>query len=87
MRKEAKHLGRQSHKYRDKPFHYTHAAYTDANKLHHRTLKAIKLHHWRDWLEKAEDPDIWTIQKLLAAPASDGGKHQNPGAQIQNREY
>jgi hypothetical protein len=78
LRKEAKHLGRQSYKNRDKPFHYTHAAHTDANKLYHRTLKATKLHHWRDWLEKAEDPDIWTIQKLLAAPATDGSSTKIP---------
>lgn len=78
LRKEAKHQGRQSHKYRDKPFHHTHAAFADANKLYHRTLKATKLNHWRDWLEKAEDPDIWTIQKLLAASASNGSSTKIP---------
>lgn len=62
----------------DKPFHYVHAAYKDANKLYHRTLKTTKMQHWRDWLEKADDPDIWTIQKLLASPASDGGSSKIP---------
>jgi ribonuclease HI len=78
LRKEAKKLGRESYKHKDKPFHYIHAAHTDANKLYHRTLKTTKLQHWRDWLEKAEDPDIWTVQKLLAAPASDGGNSKIP---------
>ena len=78
LRKKAKNLGRQSHKNRDKPFHYTHVAYEDADKLYHRTLNSTKLNHWRDWLEKAEDPDIWTVQKVLAAPASDGGSSKIP---------
>jgi ribonuclease HI len=78
LRKEAKKLGRQSYTHRDKPFHFTHAAYADANKCYHRTLKNTKMHHWRDWLEKAEDPDIWTVQRLLAAPASDGGSSKIP---------
>ena len=29
-------------------------------------------------MEKADDPDIWTIQKLLASPASDGGSSKIP---------
>ena len=78
LRKKAKKLGRESYKHRDKPFHYVHAAHTDANKLYHRTLDTTKRQHWRDWLEKAEDPDIWTISKLLAAPASDGGGSKIP---------
>ena len=78
LRREAKRLGRQAYKFRDKPFHYSHAIYEDADKLYHRTLKSTKLNHWRDWLEKAEDPDIWTVQKMLAAPASDGGSSKIP---------
>jgi hypothetical protein len=50
----------------------------DTDKLYHRSVKSTKLHHWRDWLERAEDPDIWTVQKLLAAPATDGGSARIP---------
>jgi ribonuclease HI len=78
LRKEAKKLGRQSYKHRNKPFHFTHAAYVDANKCYHSTLDRTKKQHWRDWLENAEDPDIWTVQRLLAAPASDGGSSKIP---------
>ena len=78
LRKESKRLGRHSYKNRDKPFHYTHAQYADATKLYHRTLDATKMNHWRDWLEKAEEPDIWTVQKLIAAPATDGGSTKIP---------
>lgn len=77
-RREAKKLGRQTFKFRDKPFHYVHTAYKDANKLYHRTLQSTKMQHWWDWLEKVDNPDIWTIQKLLAALASDGGSSKIP---------
>jgi hypothetical protein len=50
----------------------------DTDKLYHRSVKSTKLHHWRDWLERAEDPDIWTVQKLLAAPATDGSSARIP---------
>ena len=65
-------------KFKHKPFHHTHAAYEDANKLYHRELEHTKKNHWRDWLEKAEDLDIWTVNKVLAAPASDGGSSKIP---------
>src|SRR5260370_38855226 len=41
-------------------------------------LQSTKMHHWRDWLEKAEDLDIWTVNKILAAPATDGGTTRIP---------
>jgi ribonuclease HI len=78
LRKAAKRLGRQSFKFKHLPFHHTHAAHADANKTYHRTLESTKKNHWRDWLEKAKDPDIWTVQRLLSAPASDGGGSKVP---------
>ena len=89
LHKKAKKLGRESYKHRDKPFHYVHAAHTDTNKLYHRTLESTKKQHWWDWLENAEDPNIWTVQKLLAAPASDGGNSKIPALKykISDMEY
>lgn len=43
--KVAKKLGRETYKHRDKPFHYVHAAYKDANKLYHRKVRSTKLQH------------------------------------------
>jgi hypothetical protein len=53
-------------------------AHTDADKLYHRTLKSTKQHHWHNWLERAKDPNIWTVQKILSAPATDGGSLRIP---------
>ena len=47
-------------------------------KRYEKMLKFTKQQHWQDWLEKADDPEIWTIHRLIMAPASDGGKAQIP---------
>ena len=41
-------------------------------------LKLTKQQHWREWLEKAEDPDIWAAHWLISAPPTDGGKAKIP---------
>ena len=40
-------------------------------KSYNKAIKYNKKHHWRDWLEKAEDPDIWTAYRYISTPALD----------------
>jgi len=47
-------------------------------KRYEKMLKFTKQQHWQDWLEKADNLNIWTIHRLIMAPASDGGKAQIP---------
>jgi hypothetical protein len=37
-------------------------------------LERTKQQHWQDWLERAEDPDIWTAHRYTTAPTGNGGK-------------
>jgi ribonuclease HI/exonuclease III len=78
LRRQAGKLGRQSYTHRNEPEHRVHAEHKEAVKRYDKTLQYTKKQHWRDWLEKAEDPDIWTASKLVSAPASDGGKARIP---------
>jgi len=71
-------LGRQSYKLRNNPAHLVHKEHTDAEKLYDRTLERTKRQHWRDWLERAEDPDIWTVHKYTSQPYTDGAKARIP---------
>jgi hypothetical protein len=41
-------------------------------------LEKMKKNHWRDWLERAMDPDLWTAQKYITAPPGDCGKMRIP---------
>ena len=78
LRRKANKLGRQSYELRRDPEHRVHADHKEASKLYVRTILYNKKHHWRDWLERAEDPDIWTANRCVSAAASDGGKARIP---------
>ena len=78
LRHEANRKGRRASKYRDWPDHHSHAERREANKIFHKTLESTKRQHWRDWLEKADDPDLWTAHKYTSSPAGDGGKSRIP---------
>jgi ribonuclease HI len=41
-------------------------------------LESTKKNHWRDWLERATDPDLWTANRYITAPPSDCGKTRIP---------
>ena len=36
------------------------------------------MQHWHDWLKTVEEPDIWTVQHMISAPATDRGKARIP---------
>ena len=76
-------LGRQVGKYKDQSTHGIHAEYKDAHRKYNKAIKYNKRHHWRDWLEKATDPDLWTANKYISSPASDRGKTRIPSLRQQ----
>jgi hypothetical protein len=75
---EASRKGWKASKYKDWLEHHSHTEHWEANKVFQKTLEHTKCQHWRDWLEKAEDPDIWMVHKYTASPAGDGGKCRIP---------
>jgi ribonuclease HI len=78
LRKLTGKLGRQSYKRRNEPDHAVHSEYKVAAKRYEKELLYTKRQHWRDWLEKADDPDIWVAHKLVSSAATDGGKARIP---------
>ena len=78
LRQKANNKGCKASKYKDWPDHQSHADRHEANKLFQKTLERTKRQHWRDWLEKAEDPDIWTAHRYTSSPVGDGGKSRIP---------
>ena len=86
LRKQTNKLGRQSYKRRNDHTHSVHIEHRTAAKKYNRTLKSTKQEYWRSWLEKAIDPDIWTVHRLTSAPASDGGKARIPALKYREGE-
>ena len=52
--------------------------FKDARRAFGRELEKAKRNHWRDWLEKSSDPDLWTAHRYIMAPSGDGGKSRIP---------
>jgi endonuclease/exonuclease/phosphatase family metal-dependent hydrolase len=59
LRARANKLGRASFKLRNIPEHRVHKEHKEAKGEYQKTLQNTKQQHWREWLEKAEDLDIW----------------------------
>ena len=74
LRTRFRKLGRKVGRYSTQPEHLIHVEYKDAHRQYNRAIKYSKRHHWRDWLEKASDLDLWTANKYISAAASDGGR-------------
>lgn len=84
MRKHANKLGRISFSQKDNAAHTIHEEHKKAVKVYEKTLTATKKQHWRDWLKKADDPDIWTVHRLISALATDGGKARIPALKFKS---
>jgi len=74
----ANKLGRQSYRRCLDVDHAIHSEHAAMVKKYHNTLDQTKRHHWRDWLEKAEDPDIWVAHRLTSSAGGNGGKAKIP---------
>jgi hypothetical protein len=75
LRREMNLIGRRLYKLRNIPMHPVHEEHREAVKRYDSTTEKTKNQHWRDWLEQAVDPDIWTVHKYTSAPSTDGAKH------------
>ena len=82
LRREASKLGRITSKKEVNSEDPIHAVSKKAKKAYEKAIKYNKKHHWRDWLEKATDPDIWTAHRYISAPASDGGTTRIPTLKV-----
>ena len=78
MRSRSNKLGRQSYRHRNELDHAIHAQHKEAAKRYEGTLEYNRKQHWRDWLERADEPDIWTANRYITAPTTDGGKARIP---------
>jgi len=74
LRAHTNKLGRLSYQLQQNTLHNIHAEHKEVKSKYKRTLKLTKQQHWREWLEKADEPDLWTAHRTISAPASNGGK-------------
>jgi hypothetical protein len=71
-------LERKASKNKNNLYNPLHAESAKAMKTYEKAIEYNKRHHWRDWLEKASDPDIWTAHRYILAPTSDSSTARIP---------
>jgi hypothetical protein len=71
-------LERQSYNRQHNPEHAVYRAHVIVVRNYRKILEQTKRHHWRDWLEKAEDLNIWAAHHLTTSQGSDRGKARIP---------
>jgi hypothetical protein len=79
LHKCANKLRRLSYKHKDNPSHLVYIEHKATVRTYSNTLKSMKKQHWHNWLERVEDPDIWTVHCLITFLATDRGKSHIPG--------
>ncbi|KAF4618845.1 hypothetical protein D9613_009693 [Agrocybe pediades] len=78
LRKVVNKLSRKSFRYRALPNHESHEQHRTASKEYGEEIKKAKLQHWQDFLEEATMRELWTANKYIREPASDGGRTHIP---------
>ena len=64
---EASKIGRKASKFKNDPTNPLHAKSAKAKKEYKKAIEYNKKHHWRDWLEKVNNSDIWTTHRYISA--------------------
>jgi len=86
MRKELNRLSSQSFIYHAVPTNPVHEECRIARRKYAASIKAAKIEHWEQYLEKAEEHQLWTANKYLTEPVGDGGRTRIPTLKIVNNE-
>ena len=60
LHRQSNKLGRQAYDRHHNPGYSVHEVHKVVSKKYCKILDQTKDYHWRDWLEKGEDPDIWS---------------------------
>jgi len=78
LRMCANKVGRITFNLRDFPEHQIHKEHKEAKSKYQNMLKHTKQQHWRQWLEKAEDLDLWAAHWITMLAPMDRGKVKIP---------
>ncbi|CAG7854336.1 SubName: Full=Uncharacterized protein {ECO:0000313/EMBL:CCA76494.1} [Serendipita indica DSM 11827] len=74
----------ESRRWRATPDHPSHQAYRVAQDKMKRTVRASKEEHWWNWIDNANDSDLWNINRFQKQSNSDGSREQVPPLKSSN---
>lgn len=62
--------------------HSSHDEYTKTRNAYGEAIKNTKEQHWIDFLENAEDHEMWTANRYISKPVGDGGQTRIPTLKV-----
>ena len=78
LRRKKNRLAKSSYRWRGLPDHQSHQDHREATKVYAKAIETTKSKHWEEWLLNAAERDVWTANKYVTDPPTDGGKSRVP---------
>ncbi|KAJ8468306.1 hypothetical protein ONZ45_g17291 [Pleurotus djamor] len=78
LRKARQTLKGQAYRERNTPLHPVHEELRRAEAKYRSSLRETKRAHWENYLEELDPESIWTANKYLSNPATDGASSRVP---------
>ena len=82
LKKIKNKLSSVSYKYRGLSDHPSHEQHKAVRNQYGDAIAKAKLQHWKDFLEEAEERELWIANKYISNPAGDGGKTRVPSLKV-----
>ena len=82
MMKDLKELRKEKVRNRALPDHPIHRELSEREERFTEAVREAKSNHWWEFLENAMDKDVWSANKYVSKPVSDGGRPRIPALKV-----
>ena len=80
--KDLKELPKEKVRNRALPDHPVHRELSEGEERFAQAVREAKSNHWWEFLENAMDKDVWSANKYVSEPVSDGGRPRIPALKV-----
>jgi hypothetical protein len=82
LKKAKNKLSSISYKFRAMPDHPSHEQHRAVRNQYGEAILKAKEQHWAEFLEEAEERELWIANKYISNPCGDGGKTRIPSLKV-----
>jgi hypothetical protein len=83
-KRKKERLARISYKRRAADRDPIHEMFRQARNDYSLAIRNAKADHWSEWLESLDGEGVWTANRMVTGPATDGGRSRVPTLQIKD---
>ena len=82
--KKKNRLAKASHRWCGLPDHNAHNKHRTVTKEYAKLIESLKKEHWEEWLLNISERDLWTANKYVTDPPTDGSRTRMPTLSVTN---